>query len=101
MLSLRTTMILGMTSALFMAAPALAEKVPEKEMVISETENTQVLGAIETADLIPVEDDSGNVFFNRYVTQDELFDTSIDHEVVDTVTIEHNGRVYTNIIVTE
>jgi len=69
----------------------------ESEMatpVETKTENTVVLSTIERSDLIPVTDQEGNVFYNRYVSADELFDASIDHKIVDTFTYEYQGRTY-------
>ena len=67
----------------------------------TKTENTVVLSTVERSDLIPVTDQEGNVFYNRYVSADELFDASIDHKIVDTFTYEYQGRTYTNKVVAE
>ncbi len=88
-------------AALLMAAPSAfaAENTVDTKTVMSE--NTQVLSAVETADMIPVQDEDGQVFYNHYVADSELFDASLDFEIVDTYTFEHEGRIYTNKIVTE
>ncbi|WP_154813746.1 hypothetical protein [Hellea balneolensis] len=87
--------------ALFMAAPTAfaAENTADTKTVKSE--NTQVLAAVETANVIPVQDEDGQVFYNHYVDDSELFDASLDFETVDTYTFEYEGRIYTNKIVTE
>ena len=93
--------LLGFAGIALYAAPVMAEEAPKAEMNETKVENTQVLAAVETADLIPVQDETGQIFYNHYVSDDELFDATADFETVDTYTYEYNGRVYTNKIVTK
>lgn len=99
--NLKLVTILGITSMALYASPAFAQEAPEAEVTETAVENTQVLAAVETADLIPVQDEDGQIYYNHYVSDDELFDATIDHETVGTYEVEYNGRVYINKIVTE
>lgn len=101
MTNLKIAAILGMTGIALYATPVMAEEAPKTDVTETKVENTQVLAAVETADLIPVQDDNGQIFYNHYVSDDELFDATADFETVDTYTYEYNGRIYTNKIVTE
>jgi len=95
------TLSAAAAAAFIMSAPNAFAAEEASETTIVKSENTQVLAAVETADMIPVQDEDGNIFFNHYVADSELHDVSLDFEVVDTFTFEHNGRIYTNKIVTE
>lgn len=97
----KTFAILGVAAGALYASPVLASDTKPAETTVTKTENTEVLAAVETANLIPVRNDKGEVFYNHYVPREDLHDVSIDHEVVDTYTYEYKGRLYTNKIVTQ
>lgn len=101
MTDLKTTTILAIAGIALFATPVMAEDAEMTQEAVDKTANTAVLAAIETADLIPVTDENGNVFYNHYVADSELYDATIDLETVDTYTFEYEGRTYTNKIVTE
>jgi len=96
-----TFTILSSMGAVLFAPSAFAGEGEMATPVETKTENTVVLSTVERSDLIPVTDQEGNVFYNRYVSADELFDASIDHKIVDTFTYEYQGRTYTNKVVAE
>ena len=98
----KTLSAAGIAAVIMCAPNAFAAEAAERpESMMTKSENTQVLAAIETADMIPVQDEDGNIFYNHYVAASELLDVSADFETVDTYTYEYNGRLYTNKIVTE
>ena len=101
MTTLKIATILGLTTMALYASPVMAEEAPKAEATETKVENTQVLAAVETANLIPVQDENGQIFFNHYVSADELLDVTPEFETVDTFTYEYNGRIYTNRIVTQ
>lgn len=96
-----TFAFLSSLGAVLFAPSALAGEGEMATPAEIKTENTVVLSTVERSDLIPVTDQEGNVFYNRYVTADQLFDASIDHKIVDTFTYEYQGRTYTNKVVAE
>jgi hypothetical protein len=99
--SLKTSAVLAFSGIALFASPVMAEEAPKAEITKTEVQNEQVMAAVQSADLIPVQDAEGNIFYNHYVSDDELQDAGVDIEVVDTFTFEHNGRIYTNKIVSE
>lgn len=102
MTNLKITAILTIAAASLFASPAMAEGEKNlSEPKVVKAENTQVLSSVETADMNPVRDEDGNIYYNHYVPRSDLFDASIDYEVVDTYEVTYNGRTYTNKIVTE
>jgi len=99
---IKTLSALGAMSAIMLAPNAIASDASEApNAAMSNAENAQALDTVETDDIIPVQDEDGNIFYNHYVSDAELFDASIDLKVVDTQTFEYEGRVYTNKIVTK
>ena len=96
-----TFAILSSMGAVLFAPSVFAGESEMATPVETKTENTVVLSTIERSDLIPVTDQEGNVFYNRYVSADELFDASIDHKIVDTFTYEYQGRTFTNKVVAD
>ena len=105
MANISTLTISGLTAVLLGTAPTFASEAPKideaSDAKVTTTANTIVMGAVERSELIPVTDKEGNVYYNHFVPDSELFDASIDIETVDTYTYEYNGRIYTNKIVTE
>jgi hypothetical protein len=59
----------------------------------------EVRGAIARGDMIAVEGTDGTTYFNQLIPVSELPDPTLDVQIVDTVTFEHNGVTYTNKIV--
>ncbi|WP_409432955.1 hypothetical protein ACJ3XI_00235 [Litorimonas sp. RW-G-Af-16] len=100
-------LIVVSSAAVIYASPVMAADNPERssapvERVLSETTiepRTDVMSAIETSGLIPVTAEDGTIYYNHYVAEDELFNPTLELETVETITIEHDGRVYTNKIV--
>ena len=99
MLRLRAFTVLIVSGVMFAASPALADGAPEPKMMKTELESEQVLSVVEVADVVPVQDEEGNVFYNHYVSDEDLQDAGVVLEVVDTYTFEHNGQIFTNKIV--
>lgn len=91
-----TIVILAASAALLYASPVMAQDAETETAVQPRTE---VLNTVETADMIPVQTEDGTVFYNRYVSEDELYTVDYDLDVVDTYTYEYNGRTYTNKVV--
>lgn len=99
MSTLKIAAILSASAVMVFAANAHAGEAKEGTVVnITTTANTTVLSS-STQGLIRVMDENGNVFYNQIVPTAELQDVSLDAEVIDTVTFEHEGRIYTNKIV--
>ncbi len=101
MSTLKTTTILGVTGVILYASTVMAETPSEPKVTKTEVQNTQVLASAASSDLVPVESEDGQIFYNHFVSEDELYDATVNYETVDTYTFEHNGRIYTNKIVTE
>jgi len=70
---LKTLSIISAMSAIAMAPAAFAgDTNTASEAEMAKTENTQVLAAVATADMIPVQDEDGNIYYNHYVSDAEL-----------------------------
>lgn len=97
------------TTALVMFAAPLAHagdvKAEETAQTQSKTvytqnqESTEVRSAIATGDMVRVVDENGNVYINKFIAIEDLPDPTLNVEVLDTMTFEYEGRIYTNRIV--
>lgn len=83
-------------------SPQAATPEAKAEMQVIVQPNTQVLAAISTSpNVIAVRDDAGQLFYNHTVSRDELSPVSETIEVLETYSFEHNGRTYTNRVVSD
>ena len=94
-------------SGLFFIAAANAQDVQSPQDIMPEMQivlqpNTQVLAAISSApNVIAVRDDAGQLYYNHDISRAKLSPVSESIEVVQTYSFEHNGRSYTNKVVTD
>jgi hypothetical protein len=66
-------------------------------------QQTAVLGALaeQTTDAYVVQDNEGDIYINHVVPSEDLLDTTLMVETVDTYQITHRGMTFTNKIVTD
>ena len=75
---------------------------PEARTITLRTDTeAEVLGAVDSSELIPVEGPDGQIYYNRFIPVSELPDPALELRVLDTVQINHEGEVFTNKIVQE
>jgi len=109
------------TAALAFAPAAFAgdmksDKAPKAKMTATYTTQTsdqariikmraeadsEVRGALIRGDMIAVEGPNGETYINKLIPVSELPDPTLNVRTLDTVTFTHNGRTYTNRIVSE
>lgn len=122
-----TTASLGFGAAVLLAGIAMAapEKPADAEITPTQTvrtidadgkigeitvytvertdRDTRVLGAFEQqeTDAFIVQNNEGDLFINHLVPIQELPDTDLNVEVLDTYQIEYRGMVFTNTVIDE